>query len=155
MIRRPPRSTLFPYTTLFRSQHFHSVSRAASSSRRQGSNVALKSEDPVVSAEPKAVHQHPVDLLLHTLARREGDVAVGIGGRVVQGGMDEILLDGLEGRDGLERPGSCDWVSSGCPVTETSVMTPPCRVAVTSMESSSMTPSTTPYFSEAVYWPSV
>src|SRR3712207_8928397 len=23
MIRRPPRSTLFPYTTLFRSQHFH------------------------------------------------------------------------------------------------------------------------------------
>src|SRR3989442_3477101 len=25
MIRRPPRSTLFPYTTLFRSQHFDSV----------------------------------------------------------------------------------------------------------------------------------
>src|SRR5258708_19051780 len=24
MIRRPPRSTLFPYTTLFRSSHFHS-----------------------------------------------------------------------------------------------------------------------------------
>src|SRR3712207_8775903 len=23
MIRRPPRSTLFPYTTLFRSQHIH------------------------------------------------------------------------------------------------------------------------------------
>src|SRR3712207_7273313 len=23
MIRRPPRSTLFPYTTLFRSPHFH------------------------------------------------------------------------------------------------------------------------------------
>src|SRR3712207_7285791 len=23
MIRRPPRSTLFPYTTLFRSMHFH------------------------------------------------------------------------------------------------------------------------------------
>src|SRR3712207_7544135 len=25
MIRRPPRSTLFPYTTLFRSQHRHGV----------------------------------------------------------------------------------------------------------------------------------
>src|SRR5256885_15536924 len=25
MIRRPPRSTLFPYTTLFRSEHFDSV----------------------------------------------------------------------------------------------------------------------------------
>src|SRR2546429_4309144 len=24
MIRRPPRSTLFPYTTLFRSRHWHS-----------------------------------------------------------------------------------------------------------------------------------
>src|SRR5690242_21074570 len=27
MIRRPPRSTLFPYTTLFRSAYFHSHSR--------------------------------------------------------------------------------------------------------------------------------
>src|SRR2546422_4959821 len=27
MIRRPPRSTLFPYTTLFRSQHVHSGPR--------------------------------------------------------------------------------------------------------------------------------
>src|SRR3712207_8996899 len=25
MIRRPPRSTLFPYTTLFRSQHLHAL----------------------------------------------------------------------------------------------------------------------------------
>src|SRR3712207_7729166 len=30
MIRRPPRSTLFPYTTLFRSRH-HSLSRAVKS----------------------------------------------------------------------------------------------------------------------------
>src|SRR3712207_7854602 len=27
MIRRPPRSTLFPYTTLFRSPHFRCVAR--------------------------------------------------------------------------------------------------------------------------------
>src|SRR3712207_8154773 len=27
MIRRPPRSTLFPYTTLFRSAHAHAVER--------------------------------------------------------------------------------------------------------------------------------
>src|SRR5947207_7970579 len=32
MIRRPPRSTLFPYTTLFRSQRFRSTPR----SRRHG-----------------------------------------------------------------------------------------------------------------------
>src|SRR3712207_8690252 len=29
MIRRPPRSTLFPYTTLFRSEHFRANDRAA------------------------------------------------------------------------------------------------------------------------------
>src|SRR3712207_7865601 len=28
MIRRPPRSTLFPYTTLFRSMHFHLIPAA-------------------------------------------------------------------------------------------------------------------------------
>src|SRR5439155_4457147 len=32
MIRRPPRSTLFPYTTLFRSRHFSALSLA----RRMG-----------------------------------------------------------------------------------------------------------------------
>src|SRR2546422_3702049 len=30
MIRRPPRSTLFPYTTLFRSIYVHHLSKAAS-----------------------------------------------------------------------------------------------------------------------------
>src|SRR5258706_9187025 len=30
MIRRPPRSTLFPYTTLFRSEHFRSLTENAS-----------------------------------------------------------------------------------------------------------------------------
>src|SRR5690625_6665367 len=35
MIRRPPRSTLFPYTTLFRSQR-PAVSRSASSTPRTG-----------------------------------------------------------------------------------------------------------------------
>src|SRR2546425_6738222 len=29
MIRRPPRSTLFPYTTLFRSRRFHAASPAS------------------------------------------------------------------------------------------------------------------------------
>src|SRR2546422_11199772 len=35
MIRRPPRSTLFPYTTLFRSRSRASLSRSASSARRR------------------------------------------------------------------------------------------------------------------------
>src|SRR2546422_5201490 len=33
MIRRPPRSTLFPYTTLFRSRNFRRTSSAASATR--------------------------------------------------------------------------------------------------------------------------
>src|SRR2546429_3128602 len=33
MIRRPPRSTLFPYTTLFRSQHLRSLGRRPGVSR--------------------------------------------------------------------------------------------------------------------------
>src|SRR3712207_7114195 len=43
MIRRPPRSTLFPYTTLFRSQ-------------------ALAAEHLVVSELPPGVHPVPLDL---------------------------------------------------------------------------------------------
>src|SRR3712207_8933024 len=34
MIRRPPRSTLFPYTTLFRSQHASAVELAGRYTRR-------------------------------------------------------------------------------------------------------------------------
>src|SRR5690348_18117479 len=37
MIRRPPRSTLFPYTTLFRSELFHQA--------RLGKEVIIKRED--------------------------------------------------------------------------------------------------------------
>src|SRR5688572_31964586 len=35
MIRRPPRSTLFPYTTLFRSRSCHHVCRGAAFPRRE------------------------------------------------------------------------------------------------------------------------
>src|SRR2546430_13496727 len=35
MIRRPPKSTLFPYTTLFRSQHEFRSARAATAEKRK------------------------------------------------------------------------------------------------------------------------
>src|SRR5438270_4690916 len=44
MIRRPPRSTLFPYTTLFRSP------RARRTSRRRGSPAAEPPENPLSAA---------------------------------------------------------------------------------------------------------
>src|SRR5256884_4055446 len=51
MIRRPPRSTLFPYTTLFRS---HGISR-----RRFDGIVALRGVDTALSGEPLG-HARPV-----------------------------------------------------------------------------------------------
>src|SRR2546422_2997430 len=41
MIRRPPRSTLFPYTTLFRSQKTHGISEGSTElfPRRRGPNA--------------------------------------------------------------------------------------------------------------------
>src|SRR2546429_5576825 len=39
MIRRPPRSTLFPYTTLFRSPSIESATRAAPSASRSTSST--------------------------------------------------------------------------------------------------------------------
>src|SRR2546430_17631606 len=49
MIRRPPRSTLFPYTTLFRSRHTSGISRATSSAtnptRRQSQSSRSRSEE--------------------------------------------------------------------------------------------------------------
>src|SRR5258708_31764955 len=39
MIRRPPRSTLFPYTTLFRSKINADVSRATSEMQRSLNNI--------------------------------------------------------------------------------------------------------------------
>src|SRR3712207_8436554 len=50
MIRRPPRSTLFPYTTLFRSPH---LGRERGSSRRPG---------PVPRDEPEAAQARRVRL---------------------------------------------------------------------------------------------
>src|SRR2546429_7226630 len=47
MIRRPPRSTLFPYTTLFRSHNTRQVSREVMPVRRTRSARDRQSEKPV------------------------------------------------------------------------------------------------------------
>src|SRR5262249_61034072 len=45
MIRRPPRSTLFPYTTLFRSGHGNECPVAPCRTRDPTSNVRVRSEE--------------------------------------------------------------------------------------------------------------
>src|SRR2546426_4808461 len=47
MIRRPPRSTLFPYTTLFRSLH-HPVVRVLLQARHEMDPLLLQARKPVV-----------------------------------------------------------------------------------------------------------
>src|SRR5690554_7595017 len=49
MIRRPPRSTLFPYTTLFRSQNGEVIGR--------GVNEVTTKNDPTAHAEIQAIRQ--------------------------------------------------------------------------------------------------
>src|SRR3989449_5232074 len=51
MIRRPPRSTLFPYTTLFRSEHEHA---AATRTRLVAQAPALRLGEPPRDREPEA-----------------------------------------------------------------------------------------------------
>src|SRR3712207_7722453 len=63
MIRRPPRSTLFPYTTLFRSEE---------SGRLAGDGGAVRSAQGVVvvlDLELADAVQHRVDLVEGTLTR--------------------------------------------------------------------------------------
>src|SRR3712207_8399391 len=48
MIRRPPRSTLFPYTTLFRSRH-DDRRRGTQEHRRVGSDVRCRILQPVLA----------------------------------------------------------------------------------------------------------
>src|SRR5690349_24617648 len=53
MLRRPPRSTLFPYTTLFRSEPCIASAAAAKSPTR----TVYQSRTPVRPTTPKSVHR--------------------------------------------------------------------------------------------------
>src|SRR2546430_13734444 len=52
MIRRPPRSTLFPYTTLFRSRTVSEEVAASSASRRAGAAAVSAYSCVISQAEP-------------------------------------------------------------------------------------------------------
>src|SRR3712207_8483596 len=73
MIRRPPRSTLFPYTTLFRSVRRGGPGRAAPVGARQ--EGAARRTDPARLRRPNLADQRPVHLAvwaaLGTAARRD------------------------------------------------------------------------------------
>src|SRR2546423_6679979 len=50
MIRRPPRSTLFPYTTLFRSSTVESIARPRrNGERRRAPTASISKESPAIT----------------------------------------------------------------------------------------------------------
>src|SRR2546428_4264501 len=55
MIRRPPRSTLFPYTTLFRSR---TALRKRACSDRQGSSRSCRLRRPPTSSGSSSLRRH-------------------------------------------------------------------------------------------------
>src|SRR2546425_6429743 len=66
MIRRPPRSTLFPYTTLFRSLHRDDEQQRPEDERQHAEHVSLGNRDPVL----------PMERLTQRVQRAGPDVAV-------------------------------------------------------------------------------
>src|SRR2546429_7368569 len=72
MIRRPPRSTLFPYTTLFRSARVSSGLLERNATRRPAArSAAIVSAAPGISASPRRSEEHTSELQsrLHLVCR--------------------------------------------------------------------------------------
>src|SRR3989449_10215672 len=83
MIRRPPRSTLFPYTTLFRSHQLGEALHALEALLRL---IAPKVEDQLADAEPgvgRDVLQHPIGRARERAAHAAGGHARVVEGRLV------------------------------------------------------------------------
>src|SRR2546425_4295670 len=67
MIRRPPRSTLFPYTTLFRSTG--SASATATPSRRGSSLASSALDDPLLEGVRSEEHTSELQSLAYLVCR--------------------------------------------------------------------------------------
>src|SRR3989449_4849794 len=61
MIRRPPRSTLFPYTTLFRSRAVHERHPGAEHAREQGFHEGVVGATQHQHVHPRALERREVD----------------------------------------------------------------------------------------------
>src|SRR3989442_4308915 len=72
MIRRPPRSTLFPYTTLFRSERFKREARTAAALSHPHiiPIYAVKQSEHVLYFVMKYVQGRPLDSIIHDVGPR-------------------------------------------------------------------------------------
>src|ERR1035441_10759148 len=96
MIRRPPRSTLFPYTTLFRSVSAHEIEERGA--RHLGLHLEGGLELGVAFRDGERGRGY-IGILL--LAQFGLDLDV-IGGAVVGGVCDAVLHGAVEGLGGIE-----------------------------------------------------
>src|SRR5256885_7001160 len=71
MIRRPPRSTLFPYTTLFRSYRGYDVCRHPARQVRFGERIGLSSVATTRSEEHTSELQSPCNLVCRLLLEKK------------------------------------------------------------------------------------
>src|SRR2546429_407229 len=76
MIRRPPRSTLFPYTTLFRSDHSREpgqqVARLLATARAlAAAHQAISERTLAVHGQGKVFAAQPFQLVVHEVADRK------------------------------------------------------------------------------------
>src|SRR2546426_3282586 len=96
MIRRPPRSTLFPYTTLFRSHRF------ARLPRRPLLRAARRVPRPAASGHPVPNPQHEPELVRRDVAQDSGPGAQGRG--LVGGGARRRAARSEEHTSELQSP---------------------------------------------------
>src|SRR5690348_18073515 len=71
MIRRPPRSTLFPYTTLFRSREPGASGVSEAPQAGQGRIVPIRPARPMRSEEHTSELQSPVHLVCRLLLEKK------------------------------------------------------------------------------------
>src|SRR5690348_17977948 len=85
MIRRPPTSTLFPYTTLFRSTAIPTASKAKASTRKTlrekrpaGSRLTFTTAQPIIarSEEHTSELQSPVHLVCRLLLEKKKNINI-------------------------------------------------------------------------------
>src|SRR5256885_5210717 len=100
MIRRPPRSTLFPYTTLFRSAQHEHRGQAGGTGKGDGmsKNRAVAHSFETRSEEHTSELQSPCNLVCRLLLEKKQDsvrrmrVAVGGGRRTL---CESVLVDAV------------------------------------------------------------
>src|SRR3712207_9202639 len=107
MIRRPPRSTLFPYTTLFRSGHAAEVRRHHRDTGGEG--LEDHPRTVLVPAGGNDQHVHPREDVAHLIAREGAGeiyppVAFGQGAQFLHKRLEPLQVSVyIEGRVEFER----------------------------------------------------